>query len=369
MTVRSVAEIEQELRDNAAAIGRQCLPGAVEEGNYLKAGSILGERGGSLVLNLKGGSTGWWRDYAGTDSGDMLDLIRITQGCATKAQAVAIAKDWLGIRDEWGAGQRAAPDPAELAARAERLRQAQERRQIEATREREAKIRGARALYLHGEARPIAGTPAEAYLAGRGLRPVEVKPGEGPRWPGALRYHPEVYCKDAGVKVPCLLTPLYLADGTHVATHRIWLQPCQRRGWTKLDTEKPKKVLGAMWGAFAPINKGASGKSMRAMREDEPVYVTEGVEDAVVVRMARPEARIVCAISLGNIGAIVLPEAARRLVIVADRDSNPKAVDALEQSIAQQQARGLDVRLVMPPPGIKDVNDWLLGACANGAAA
>lgn len=369
MSVLSVAEIEQQLRDNAAAIGRQCLPGAVEEGHYLKAGSILGERGNSLVLNLKGGSAGWWRDYAGTDSGDMLDLIRITQGCATKAQAVAIAKDWLGIRDDWQP-RAAAPDPAELAARAERLRQMQERRQIELAQEREAKIKGARALYLHRDARPIAGTPAEAYLTGRGLRPVEVKAGEGPRWPGALRFHPEVYCKDVGVKVPAMLTPLYLADGTHVATHRIWLQPCPRRGWTKLDTDKPKKVLGPMWGAFAPINKGAGGGSMRAMRADEPVYVTEGVEDALVVRMARPDVRIVCAIALGNVGAIVLPEAARRLVIVADRDQNQTAIDALEASIARQQARGLDVRLVMPPVGTKDLNDWLLaGLRQDGAAA
>ena len=368
MSLMSVAEIEQDLRANALTIGRQCLPHAVEEGNYLKAGSVMGEAGNSLVLHVRGAKAGWWSDYAGTDGGDMLDLIMATQGCRSKAEGVAIAKQWLGIADEWGHGGRAGPSADELAARAARLAQMKAAQQAEAARERAARIRGAKALYLNAQARPIIGTPAEAYLMGRGLAPVAVKPGEAPRWPGAIRFHPEVYNKDVRCKVPCMLTPMYLADGSHVATHRIWLQHDARSGWGKLNVDKPKKVLGAMWGAFAPINKGRSGKPMSAMPADEPVYVTEGVEDAIVVRMARPHARIVCAISLGNIGAIVLPEPARRLVIVADRDDKPEAIDALERSIAQQQSRGIEVRVVMPPVGCKDFNDWLMAANQRGAA-
>lgn len=349
-----VGEIEQQLRANAAAIGRQCLPGAREDGPYLKAGSIAGEPGESLVLNLRGPKAGWWRDWAGTDQGDMLDLIRATQGVRSKGDAVAIAKDWLGIRDDWrGRGQ--GPSEEERAARAERLRLQKERLQAEAAREREARIKGARTLYLAPAAVPIAGTPAEAYLMGRGL-------SAGAGWPNALRFHPEVYNKEIRVKAPAMLTPLYLADGTHVATHRTWLERDARGHWRKLAVEKPKKVIGAMWGAFAPINAGASGKSMRHHGPDEPVYVTEGIEDAIVVRMARPQVRIVCAISLGNLGAIVLPATARRLVIVADRDQKPQAIAALERAIAEQTARGLDVRLVMPPAPYKDLNDWLLSS-------
>jgi hypothetical protein len=78
-----------------------------------------------------------------------------------------------------------------------------------------------------------------------------------------------------------------------------------------------------------------------------------------VVRMMKPEARIIAAISLGNIGAIVLPEAARRLVVVCDRDDKPAAVDQLERSIGRQQARGLSVETVFPPVPHKDMNDWL----------
>ena len=69
--------------------------------------------------------------------------------------------------------------------------------------------------------------------------------------------------------------------------------------------------------------------------------------------------RIVAAISLANMGGIVLPPAARKLVLVCDRDTKPKAQEALERAIARQQARGLDVQLVLPPPPHKDMNDWL----------
>lgn len=350
MSMISVAEIEQRLRDNAESIGRELLTGAHKEGAYLKAGSIMGEPGNSLVLNLQGERQGCWRDYAGTDSGDMLDLIGLTQGL-DKGGAVAWAKDRLGIVDTWSP-QGAKPDMAMLAARAEELRIMAAARQAKAAEEKAAKIRGAKSLYLSPGSRPIAGTPAEAYLRGRSI-------DGGSRWPGSLRFNAEVCNADERCKIPAMLAPIFLANGAQVAVHRTYLQASPRGGWAKISGKNAKKVLGPMWGGFVPINKGASGKAMAKMPEDEPVYMTEGIEDALCVRMLRPEFRIVAAVSLGNIGAIVLPPAARRIVIVADRDENTDAQDALERSIAGQQARGLDVRLVMPPEGIKDLNDWL----------
>lgn len=351
MSLLSVQEIEQRLRDNAESIGRELLAGAHKEGAYLKAGSVMGEPGNSLVLNLQGAGQGKWRDYAGTDHGDMLDLIQATQGL-DKPGAVAWAKDRLGIVDTWQPGFK--PDPEAMARKAEQLRAMQEERQAKDAEEKAAKMRGARALYLAEGSKPIAGTPAEAYLRGR-----SIEPGADQRWPGCLRFNAEVFNRDERCKIPAMLAPIYLADGTHVATHRTYLQADARRGWVKIDGKNAKKVLGPMWGGFVPINKGASGKSMRQMPADEPVYVTEGIEDALCVRMLRPAYRIVAAVSLGNIGAIVLPQAARRIVIVADRDDNEDAQAALERSIAAQQARGLQVDIVMPPVGLKDVNDWL----------
>ncbi|OYW47931.1 MAG: hypothetical protein B7Y36_08335 [Novosphingobium sp. 28-62-57] len=360
MTLISVAEIEQKLRDNAESIGKELLPGAHKEGAYLKAGSVMGEAGDSLVLQLRGTKQGTWRDYAGTDYGDMLDLIQQTQGLDKKG-AVSWAKDRLGIVDAWTPAA-VRSDPEAMARKAAELAAMQRQRDEDAAAEREVRVRRARGLYLSGV--DIAGTPAAAYLRGRA---IDLRDGQ--EWPGCLRYHAEVWNKDERCKIPAMLAPIYTADGQLVAVHRTYLQICRQRGWAKIDGKNAKKVLGAMWGGFVPINKGASGKSMAKMPEGEPVYVTEGIEDALVVRMIKPELRVIAAVSLGNIGAIVLPENARRIVIVADRDEKPKAIEALERSIAQQQARGMDVRLVMPPAPFKDVNDWLRGTAASGVAA
>lgn len=360
MSLISVAEIEQRLRENAESVGRELLPGAHKEGAYLKAGSVMGEPGDSLVLQLQGTKQGTWRDYAGTDYGDMLDLIQQTQGLDKKG-AVSWAKDRLGIVDAWTPAA-VRPDPEAMARKGAELAAMQRKREDEAAAERDLRVKRARALYLSG--RDVIGTPAEAYLRGRAIDLAE-----GQAWPGCLRYHPEVWNKGERCKIPAMLAPIYTADGQLVAVHRTYLQICRQRGWTKIDHKDAKLVLGAMWGGFVPINKGASGKSMARMPEGEPVYVTEGIEDALVVRMVKPELRVVAAVNLGNIGGIELPPNARRIVIVADRDDKPKAQEALERSIAQQQARGMDVRLVMPPAPFKDVNDWLRGVGRTEVAA
>ena len=365
----SVPDIEARLRDRVEALARELLPAAVREGPYLQVGSLSGEAGQSLKINLQGHNQGRWRDYAGDDHGDMLDLIAAVQGFDTKGAAVAWAKAWLGIVDDWSPKDAPRPNPEELARRAADARARAQAQAEKAAAERAAKIKGAKALFLSGMA--IADRPAAHYLRGRGL---DMGPLDS--WPGSLRYHPEVWNRALGVKIPALLAMAVNANGQHRATHRIYLQNCAQRGWTKIDRDDAKMVLGPIGGAFVPINKGASGKSMRDMDPQESIYMTEGIEDAIAVRMALPSARIICGITLGNLGAIILPKHAQRLVIVADRDTKTKAVDALERSIARHQARRLKVQLVMPPLGCKDFNDWLLanmraipGPGPNGAMA
>lgn len=358
-----VREIAEKLNDQARSLAPELLPNGQKSGNKWMASGIADTgKSASLYVHLSGPSIGHWRDCgncpAGEERGDMLDLLRLKLGLDAKG-AVEEAKRRLGIVDQWSPGEAARPDPAE---RERRAREAAERaaaRDAAEAAERERKARGARALYLNEKSAPIAGTPVEAYLSNRGLQ-------GGSAWPGALRFHPEVWCKPEGVKMPAMLAPIYSAAGVHIGTHRTFLQRDARRGWCKIDSANAKMVLGNMWGGFIPINKGSSGKSMAQMPEGEPVYVSEGIEDALVIRMMRPGARIVAAISLANMGGIVLPPAARRLVLVCDRDDHPKAQEALERSIARQQARGLTVELVMPPAPHKDLNDWLKAWLAAG---
>ena len=354
--VISVGEIEARLRERAEGLSRALLPAARREGNTLAVGSIDGEAGQSLRIEILGARQGKWRDYGGTEHGDMLDLIRLTQRLADMGSAVAWAKEYLGIDDGFRSDRPRASE-ADKRRAADEARGRAERRQRQEEQERAAKMKGAKALFLKGRA--IGDTPAAAYLQNRLL-------DGGEAWPGSLRYFGETYNREHGGKMPAMLACIVNAEGRHLATHRTYLV---RDGgdWRKLNSPNAKMVIGPMGGGFVPINKGASGKSMRQMPGDEPVYVTEGIEDAIVVRMKLPQARIVAAVNVGNIGMIVLPSQARKLVIVADRDDKPEAVDALERAIARQQARGIEVEICMPPVGVKDVNDWLQQGSSQSA--
>lgn len=355
----SVSDIEQKLRDRCEGLVRELLPAARQEGPYLKIGNIHGDAGGSLVVWLTGPKQGKWTDFAADEHGDMLDMIAQVHGFHGKGDAVAWAKQWLGIVDSWSPRDAVRPDPAEQARRAQVARDALAAREAEDAKLRAAKIKRAKGLYLSAVA--LADTPVEAYFRNRGL----VLPA-GSIWPNSLRFHSECWHSDLRDKIPAMIGAIYLPTGEQVAVHRTYLGQHRDGRWLSADRVYPeisrearKKVDGPMWGGFIPIAKGASGKSMAQMPEGEPVYMAEGIEKCIAIRIAKPDARIVCAVSLGNMGAIAFPEQVGQLVFVCDRDDKTKAVDALDRSIARQQARGLDVRLVMPPPPFKDIDEWL----------
>ena len=364
--VIAVSDIADRLNQKARTLAAELLPNGHKAGNYWMASGIDDTgHSASLAVNLTGARIGHWVDHgnarAGEDKGDMLDLVRLKQCGGDVKRAVDWAKAHLGIEDDFKPDSRPKPSREEQQARVAEARARLEEREAQFEQERSVKAKRAKALFLGGG--PIAGSPVELYLENRGIRRVAVD-GEL-TWPGSLRYEPECWCRPVGAKVPAMLAGIFDAQGSQIGTHRTFLQRDRRRGWTKIDSPNAKMVLGNVRGGFVPIHKGSSGKSMREMREGEAVYVTEGLEDALTVRMHLPGARIVCGISLGNIGSIVLPERAGELVIVADRDSNPKAQDTLERSIAAQQARGMAVKLVFPPEGIKDMNDWHLALAAE----
>jgi hypothetical protein len=355
--VISVREIEMSARAIAEKIGFACLPGAIKDGHYLKAGSIGGERGNSLVLNLAGANRGMWRDHSMDraspgGAGDMIGLVEQCMFGGDRGKAVAWLKSELGLDHL---------DPARIQQVRAEAAQADADMEAQAARDAEAKKRGARALWLNGQ-ESIADTPASRYLEARGIRVDALG-----HWPGALRYHPDVWNRDAGIKLPCLVSQMILPTGEHVATHRTWLgRDRVTREWVKADAADlavpkgaAKKVLGKSGGAFVPLRKGASQKAMGQLRRPETLYVTEGIEDALTVAMCKPDARIVAAYSLGNLGAIQFPDTIPTIVLVADRDDGEREQEALERAIARQQARGHTVKLVLPPVGFKDINAWL----------
>jgi hypothetical protein len=356
----TVRQIEMMLRERVEILARELLPNGRKDQHHWRVGGLHGFPGNSLGVSLSGASRGMWADYvdpSGADmGGDCLDLIRLVKFGGDKGDAIKWARSWLGL-DEL--------DPARLAAVQADTSAMAAKRQGEEEREAAAKMKGARALWHHENARPIAGTPAEAYLEGRGISLAKLG-----QWPGSLKFHPEVWNREAGLKIPAMLAMAVTPQGKHVATHRTYLQRCPSRGWTKIDSPNAKMVLGKIGGGFVPLRKGDSGRSMANLPAGEPIVMTEGIEDALTIAMARPGARVIAAYSVGNMGAIVFPEAIGRLIIAADRDPpGSDAVAALERAIARQQSRAVKVQLVMPPIGAKDFNAWLTGNVAGTAEA
>lgn len=357
--IDDTAHVVDRINAMAGELAPELLPNGRRAGNkWMFSGIPDHGQSESAWVNLSGPRIGHWCDMgnaaAGEDRGDMIDLLRLKLGLDQRG-AFQEARRRLGDPVD---GPRVELSQEEKRRRADEARARAEAREREEVAERERKAKRARFLWLGGV--PIAGTPAETYLRGRGLSCDPF-----PAFPSAFRFHARVFHGALKEKLPALVMGIFAPTGEHIGTHRIFLEPERAGRWVKLRRATAKMVLGNLWGGFVPVNKGSSGKPMSAMPEGEPVYICEGPEDALAIRMIKPEARIICAVALGNIGAIVLPERARQLVIVADRDDKPAAQDALEAAIAQQQARGVQVSTVFPPETVngtrvKDINEWVL---------
>lgn len=93
-----ISEIAGLLAGRAEAVCQWLLPQGKREGREWRAGSICGDAGQSLGVNLSG-KAGVWRDFAdNAKGGDLIDLIQAVRGC-NKAEAVKEAKEFLGISD------------------------------------------------------------------------------------------------------------------------------------------------------------------------------------------------------------------------------------------------------------------------------
>lgn len=312
-------------------------------------GSIHGEAGQSLRIARNERKLGWWKDFSSGEGGDVLSLVQAALGHRDMVETIKWSRAWLGLdgsmsREERQRRERQAEEASRKAAAKERD-------------EREGRRRAAHRLFL--EAVPIAGTPAERYLLGRDI--VFALLG---KWPGALRFHPGMRCPVTHEPRPCLIAKVDSPDGNLLTVHRTFLQVHPDGRVTKADRknggplEDAKVAFGPYAGGLISVWKGQSGKSLRHLAAGEWVAMTEGVEDALTVAMARPTMRVVAAISLSNIANATFPDRLGGLYLCADNDVKPQPQEAFRQAKAQLEARGIAVREVRPPAQFKDFNEW-----------
>lgn len=214
-----------------------------------------------------------------------------------------------------------APDPAQR-----ERRQAEERA--------DAERRAAQALALWRDAQPVAGTPAETYLRGRGITCTI---------PDSLHFAPS--CWHASAKrLPALVA---LVEGCErVAVHRTYLR---NDGTGKAAVAPAKAMLGAV-----------SGGAVRLTEAGGPLVVAEGIETALSLAsgLLRAPATIWAALSTSGLRGLHLPDKPGRLTIANDGDA--AGYSAAHALATRAHGLGWQVSLLPAPEG-RDWNDILTG--------
>jgi hypothetical protein len=322
--ISAAADLAHRLARDAEAVCHHYLSNGRRSGRYWIAGDVMNTPGRSLYVRLQGpasgpGAAGKWTDAATGEHGDLLDLIGRNRDLQRLGEAMDEARSFLALPRPPERIERAAPAP---------------RRSPEA----------ARRLFRAG--RPIAGTPAEAYLRARGITGRL-------DWP-ALRYHPSVYYRE-GDNVPLELWPALLAavtglDGTITGILRTWLDP---RRPAKAPLADPRRALGHLLGNG--VRFGSATKPAPA--QAGVLAAGEGLETVLALKSVLPLLPMVAGLSANHLAALELPPALCRLYVARDNDAaGRKAANRL-----RERAGGLDVRELVPVHG-----DFNLDLCRLG---
>jgi hypothetical protein len=344
----SIDELKEIANGQIRAICAHLLPNGRENCGYWEVGSIEGEPGQSLKVNLNGATRGLWTDFSSAKgssdySGNVIQLVAQVRFAGRVGDACAWLRSWLGI-DRL--------DPDRLAAEKAKAMRAAARSNEDARVKAEKNRRSAHHLFL--SAAPYPETIVERYLCARALdfRAAELDA------PGAIRFHPEVYCAETRSKLPAMVAPIVGLDGRHLGTHRTWLQS---DGSGKATLVEAKKSLGKYQGGHIPLWKGTHKRPLREIPAGTPIYVSEGIEDGLSIALAKPDLRVIAAVSLSNIGGLELPERLPGLSPGAARREDARARGFRDARSRWLQERGYAVFLVYPPEGFKDYNDALRG--------
>lgn len=231
----------------------------------------------------------------------------------------------------------------------------------EVEREKGRQIKRAAAWRLWASAAPIDGTPAEAYLLGRGL--------VGP-WPASLRFHPRLTCnftdadgRDRSRKFPALLAAVQASDGRFATVHRIYLSSADGERWGKAEgvpAEDVKKLHGSpVDGAIRLGGDVAAG-----------LHLAEGIETALAVRQAvDPRAAVWSVISAGQLLRVAFgPGRPRWVAIWADYDRKSGTGEAkARQAVERFKSMNIPATFRFPPSS--GSRDWLDELTAAHTAA
>lgn len=367
--------IRDGLQQRVVDVCRNLLPTGQAQGkHWVSHDPVTGDydRTPQLKVLISGERTGAWRAFRGGDEGakhDLLGLVMYVQRTDAKG-AILWARDFLGLR---------AMTREERASMARQAEQRQARRQKDDEAKRAEKLRQAHRLWATGCGGPAtagghgAGCDALAiaYFAGRAI-PLDEVPNisghafrfaaavewwKGAVWkPGGQGGH---YKATPGPTFPAVLTAARAPGGQIAACHCTFLDPLRP---AKAPVDPAKLVYGLQGGTVMEVAEGPAAAPFWLTERSEPVIIAEGIETALSLAIAIPEARVWAAGSITNLGnaPVHLPCVSQIFLARDTNAGNRTAQQQLDQSLEKLEAAGKPI-VVMESIVGDDFNDLMKG--------
>jgi phage/plasmid primase-like uncharacterized protein len=198
--------------------------------------------------------------------------------------------------------------------------------------------RSARAVAIFDRAHPFPGSPADRYLAGRGLAEITYP---------VLRYHPAVRHPNVrGTTFPAMLALVTsTATGEPIALHKTFIEP---DGTGKADVEPARASNGHPHGGAIMLDTPIPGR---------PLVIGEGIETSLSAGLLLGVPAW-CAISAGNLPFITPPRTVSEVIVAADHDDPGQR--AAEKAAKRFAAQGFKVSIRTPTTPGWDFNDVLM---------
>ena len=316
MPKSDIEALVQQLSTQTTRIARDCLPDGILKGLYFFAGSIAGEEGKSLVVNIK---TGKWTDYnSDEDFGNMLGLIYVTLAKNNWPEAFRIANEYVGNVDY------------------------QNSRVLKQNPEKKEKPKYNKyqkfAYKIWNEANLEIGEAGQLYLKSRKLFVAKYHSKYIIRFVENLKHMD-------GNTYPALVFRITDIDNKFLGIQRIYLT----QNGQKIN-ENAKLTLGDVMGGALKMGR----------YNPNTILLSEGVEDGLSLNplaIKNKNLGIWSGLGAKQLSTIIIPDDVGRVIICSDNDESTEFV------IEKLQARYGDEKQViahLPPEKYKDYNEFLV---------
>lgn len=363
MAKPDISIVAAGLTDRIESLVVELLPNGRKHGNEWRCGSLAGEPGQSLAVNIGSSRPGVWKDFSTSDMyGDAFDLVAKCLFGGDKRRALAWSISWLGLDNM---------DPVRIKKNKREVAEKNKKREQDSRAERMKTRKYARKMWLDADPE-IFNTPVYQYLLGRGidLKKLDYQPR-------SIRFAKSIKEPSTGKNFPAMVTAINGVNGNFAAVHRTFLQIEPDGRVVKADVPDSKMVLASFKGGCIRLWRGEDvnpetgeikrGQPWGKIKKPCRLTIVEGIEDGLTIALVSSERRIAVSVTLGHLALMMLPECFIEVLIVADNDpEDSQAAAALEKAIIIFQRQGRKVFVSRAPKGFKDVNDMLTGGGING---